>query len=454
MEEAARMRRGNLSADEEASPSVLDIGQIMINQGYRYVPDRMGRLGQGDWVDLIGRRVDAAQATRMARDALQADFVQRLRPTRNERPVAATRDVSRDTTNSDDPIWHDFATRLNAASRRVAAGETGLALRLPTSGSDIETTDRDIIRINAALSEAVVANALRFRTTNANEVASVVARAVKDRRIGPQSSRGRIHDMLLAVGDGATSRDAALHARGLLAVYQMEMDEAVRRGESDPSKSAARALTNFIADQSGQVSWSVYRPDEEDDVEVSETSDDPNSSSGKKPRGMDNPKSREALKDGYRRHEQQLRPYVNQKGPGWRYGEGAIDPKTNTYVYPDVTTPRNRTMEMKPDSPTGRASGAKQIERYERATGKGSRVFSYREFTTPPRPPNAADEIGGMKSAPPSPRGESGQLGSSGRSPSAPRPTAPPRTFGIGGGKLYPKVDRPFYLHRMWEMLE
>jgi hypothetical protein len=111
-------------------------------------------------------------------------------------------------------------------------------------------------------------------------------------------------------------------------------------------------------------------------------------------------------------------------------------------------------MDMKPNTPTGRAAGAKQIERYKRATGERSRVFTYREFTTPPRPPNAADEKGGFRWAPSSPHSETGTVGASGRAPAAARPISPPRIYGIGGGKLYPKVDKPFYLHRMWEMLE
>ena len=95
MEEAAGMQRGSLSVDEGASPSLSEIEQIMITHGYKYLPDR-------------------------------------------------------DTANSDYPLWHDLATRLNSALRRVAAGESGLTLRLTTSGSDVEATGRKIIRINAA----------------------------------------------------------------------------------------------------------------------------------------------------------------------------------------------------------------------------------------------------------------------------------------------------------------
>jgi hypothetical protein len=441
MEGAARIQRKSqaafdwIGAAQDISASGNDVEQIMIRQGYRYLPDPMGRVGEGDWIDPAGRRVDAEAAARLARESMRRN---------NQRNAAA---LAPETSN-------DLAVALGAASRRAAAGERGLTLKLPASSTALASAEQDTARINGAIREAVVANALRFRATAPNEVASVVAGALESRAIGPRGSRTRIYDMLLNAADNAPSRDERIHARGLLSVYQMEIDDAKRRGEADTSAIADRALTHFIAEQSGQVTWSVYRSEEVDDHEISEASDDPNNSSGKKPRGMDNPKSREALRDGYRRHEQQLRPYVEQKGPGWRYGEGVPDPKTKTYVYPDVTTPRGRTMEMKPDTPSGRAAGAKQIERYERATGERSRVFTYREFTTPPRPPNAADEKGGFKWVPSSPRGESGQVGSSGRSPAAPRPTAPPRVYGIGGGKLYPKVDKPFYLHRMWEMLE
>lgn len=234
-------------------------------------------------------------------------------------------------------------------------------------------------------------------------------------------------------------------------MYQMDMDEAVRRGESDPSKSADRALTNFIADQSGQIAWMVFRSGDDDEVEVEPASDDPEKP---KPRGMRNPETRSKVEEGKWRHENQLKPYVERKGPGWFYAKPTFDPSTGTYVYPDVTTPRNRTMDMKPQDALDRKSTRMQIERYERITGRNSKAFPYRDFNTPPRPPNAADAIGGLKPAPTPRRGESGQMGSSGRSPPAPRPTAPPRIYGIGGGKLYPKVDRPFYLHRMWEMLE
>jgi len=332
----------------EAPPSAGDIEQIMIKRGFRYLPDPMGRVGEGDWIDAAGRRVDADQATRTAREAA------RLIP-QNSRNVTSASD---------------------ADSQRIAVPRVPQPPSLPTSDRPTVLTDRDVARINAALREVVVANALRFRATTPNELAKVVARSLDDRAIGARGHRSPIYDMLRQAAMTAASPDERLHARGLLSVYRMEMEEAKRRSEAQTSAVADRALAHFIADQSGQVAWSVFRTEDENDVDVFEASDDPDRSGSKRPRGMANPNSSEAAKDGYRRHEKQLRPYVGQKGPGWRYSEGVKDPKTGTYVFPDVTTPRGRTLEMKPDTPTGRAAGAKQIERYERATRKRSKVFT------------------------------------------------------------------------------
>lgn len=46
-------------------------------------------------------------------------------------------------------------------------------------------------------------------------------------------------------------------------------------------------------------------------------------------------------------------------------------------MIPDGITPSRRPLELKPNTPSGRKQGAKQLKKYEDATGKKGRVIYY-----------------------------------------------------------------------------
>ena len=71
-----------------------------------------------------------------------------------------------------------------------------------------------------------------------------------------------------------------------------------------------------------------------------------------------------------------LKAVVDGK-PGWKYGPEVTRPG-KTSVYPDVRTPRERYMELKPDTPSGRAAGERQAKIYREATDKPVRVIRYK----------------------------------------------------------------------------
>ncbi len=54
-----------------------------------------------------------------------------------------------------------------------------------------------------------------------------------------------------------------------------------------------------------------------------------------------------------------------------------IDPKTGRKVRPDALDPSGHPVELKPNTPSGRRAGRRQIKAYERATGKIGRVIYY-----------------------------------------------------------------------------
>jgi RHS repeat-associated protein len=63
--------------------------------------------------------------------------------------------------------------------------------------------------------------------------------------------------------------------------------------------------------------------------------------------------------------------------PGWRVNPRLVDPKTNRTVIPDAMTPEGNPVELKPDTPSGRAAGRRAIAKYERAAGMPGIVIHY-----------------------------------------------------------------------------
>ena len=100
------------------------------------------------------------------------------------------------------------------------------------------------------------------------------------------------------------------------------------------------------------------------------------SGSGEKIQGTNNPKVRAAIERGKTAHKEFADKVSNKKG--WQSEpQSYIDPKTGKKVVPDAVTPSGRPVELKPNTPSGRAQGARQIQKYQRATGKRGRVVYY-----------------------------------------------------------------------------
>lgn len=66
---------------------------------------------------------------------------------------------------------------------------------------------------------------------------------------------------------------------------------------------------------------------------------------------------------------------VSQK-PGWR-SEPRLRGADGRLYKPDVVTPNGRILELKPNTPSGRAAGARQISIYEEQLGMPGRVIYY-----------------------------------------------------------------------------
>ena len=96
------------------------------------------------------------------------------------------------------------------------------------------------------------------------------------------------------------------------------------------------------------------------------------SKSGK---GTQNEKVREAIKTGVKAHKDFSE---KAKAKGWDVNPTNLkDPINGKMVKPDAVTKSGKPIELKPNTPTGRAKGAKQLPKYERATGQKGRVVTY-----------------------------------------------------------------------------
>jgi len=61
---------------------------------------------------------------------------------------------------------------------------------------------------------------------------------------------------------------------------------------------------------------------------------------------------------------------MSLRSSGLRLADGKI-------YKPDVVTPNNRILELKPNTPSGRAAGAQQIKTYQEQLGMRGRVIYY-----------------------------------------------------------------------------
>lgn len=96
--------------------------------------------------------------------------------------------------------------------------------------------------------------------------------------------------------------------------------------------------------------------------------------SAPKPKGMNNPKVRDAAARGREAHRE-FSDKVKQK-EGWK-SEKTITGPNGEKLRPDALTPGGRPVELKPNTPSGRKQGAKQIKKYKEATGTNGRVIYY-----------------------------------------------------------------------------
>ena len=80
-----------------------------------------------------------------------------------------------------------------------------------------------------------------------------------------------------------------------------------------------------------------------------------------------------AGRQAHREFEERVR-----RKPGWQsQPQNLIDPATGRKVVPDAVTPSGRPVELKPNTTSGRKSGAIQLPHYERALGRKGRVIYY-----------------------------------------------------------------------------
>ncbi len=377
----------------EASP---DLEQIMKLSGCRYVPDPMGRIQEGDWVDDRGTRVSSEQARAITHESRKAWLHEHdgfgsdvassdLHGVTN---VATRKSVPERRIESN---LRDLEYDLGIATRYVKRGESDVRVSVPISitASSLRPNEQ-VSRINAGIREAVVANGLLQRPTGLDEIATIGRAIAEDPEHRLQTGHSRIRDMLIETAQNGATHEQRLHARGLLAVHQLEEREAIASGYSNPRAAADTRVAAFVAGLAGEVSWSVYDPaevdeDEDDAGGFEPAADDPENPRRPRPRGSRNTDTREAARDGRIRHRQ-LRDRARDKGRGWWGETEFIDPKTGKRYRFDATTPTRRgkyyILEYKPDTPTGRPAGEKQCAEYERVTGMRCRVIYYPPSST------------------------------------------------------------------------
>jgi RHS repeat-associated protein len=86
-----------------------------------------------------------------------------------------------------------------------------------------------------------------------------------------------------------------------------------------------------------------------------------------------------------RQAHRELAERVSQK-PGWR-SEPRMTGADGKIYKPDVVTPRGRIMELKPNTPSGLAAGARQTRNYSNQLGAPARTITYEPRLPPPPPP-------------------------------------------------------------------
>lgn len=378
--------------------------------GYRYIPDPMGRIDEGNWVTDSDRFDDGSR--------LGSDKVRWA-----NKPLGTVGDENELNTVRNPPFgrpasnFRHLARDLETAEANTFRNGRNSHVQLLVKGSHPAAQSRSNIfgLINRAIQESVVEKALFQRASEPNDIASATKDALET-YVSGQAERSRIRDMLVEAALNGSTPEQRLHARGLLGVYDMEMRGAKGARVENPEATVDARFAAFAAAIHGGVSWSVYDPNSDEiDTELV----DNGSEHQKKPRGMHNEVSRNAALEGRRRHDQ-LKKRVESKG--WKYNKGIRDTEGRVRGFPDVQTPRGFIMEYKPDTPTGRLAGERQCAEYTRITGRPCRVILQK-----PEPKPGAEGPGARREILSRPTVQS---------------VAPDKPVGVGGPKLPPWMPK------------
>ncbi len=96
-------------------------------------------------------------------------------------------------------------------------------------------------------------------------------------------------------------------------------------------------------------------------------------------KGSRNPKVSEAAKKGRETHEKFKEMVKQKESKGWN-SKPSIRDEAGKIHKPDALTPSGRPVELKPNTASGRAQGARQIKRYEEVYQKKGKVIYYEPF--------------------------------------------------------------------------
>jgi len=94
-------------------------------------------------------------------------------------------------------------------------------------------------------------------------------------------------------------------------------------------------------------------------------------------RGAQNPKVREAIRIGREKHKEFKEKVQAKQHKGWVSEEPERSRITGEIVIPDAKLPSGNFLELKPNTPSGRAQGVKQLKKYQQALDKKGRVIYY-----------------------------------------------------------------------------
>jgi hypothetical protein len=80
---------------------------------------------------------------------------------------------------------------------------------------------------------------------------------------------------------------------------------------------------------------------------------------------------------GRQAHEEFKKKVRAKEDKGWRTNPVYEDRATGKKLIPDARTPNGNPIELKPNTPSGRAAGKRQMKKYEEAAKKKGRVIYY-----------------------------------------------------------------------------